>query len=694
MKFLLISFSFALLLMGCSQEQSDNARVKKDLKEEVPLLPFETFFTPNRYKSVLISPDGQWISYVANIEGNDNLLIAPVANPQESKQISQVTNGNLRPSDVSGNTIYRWSRDSKHLIYMVDYDGNEAFDLWVADIATGENRQMTKDAELKTQIAQMSDAQPDVILISEMKMTMPFPEYFTLNIKTGEKTPHFPSRMGVYGYLFDYTYTPRMNLAMAPQTGGFKVEHNVDGNWPVMHEVKREDRGNFLTNFYSNIIHMDADNKHLYAVTSEDRNTSGLFKWNLETGEKELVAENERTDIGKVVYNQTTNHPIAYSSNWARTTWHAIEPGLQADLDIMMQHQPASDVWIESLSKDNKLWVLRLAGPDNPTTYYLYDRNSKKMNKLFSAAPQYEEMALAPMYPYEMTSPDGYKYVSYYTLPPGSDSDSDGIPDQPMPSLMLVHGGPSDERAVYAFGGLLQWFSNRGYATFYVNFRGSPGFGKEFMSASYGEWGGKMHQDLLDQVDWAVAKGIADKNRFGILGGSYGGYATLVGATMTPDVFACAVPIVGPSTLEVFMPHWNVDDFSKILGGDPRTEEGLKFLASRSPVNFAHQTKNPVLVIQGATDTRVPQSQSDLIVEKMVKTGADVTYLLYPDEGHGIVKPHNTKSMWGITEQFLANCLGGRAEPLGDKLQGSTVQIPVGADKIAGLKEPLVDTSE
>jgi dipeptidyl aminopeptidase/acylaminoacyl peptidase len=204
-----------------------------------------------------------------------------------------------------------------------------------------------------------------------------------------------------------------------------------------------------------------------------------------------------------------------------------------------------------------------------------------------------------------------------------------------------------------------------------------------------GEWGEKMHQDLLDQVDWAVNKGIADKDHFGILGGSYGGYATLVGATMTPDVFACAISIVGPSTLEKFMPHWNVDMMSMTLGGDPRTEEGLKFLASRSPVNFAHQTKIPVLVVQGAEDARVPQAQSDIIVEKMQKTGTDITYLLYPDEGHGIVKPHNTKSLWGISEQFLANCLGGRAEPIGNKLEGSTLQVPIGADNVKGLAEIL-----
>lgn len=678
MKMLLISILLSLTLLSCNTEQS----------EELPLLPFETYFTPDLYKAVRVSPNGKWLAYIAPLDGVDNYFVAPVANPQSGKAVTQVTDGSLRAGDVSGNTMYRWSRDSKYIIYPRDYNGNEAFDLWVVDIKTGVNRNLTPNPELKTSILSMSDKNVSEIAISENKMSVPFPNAYKLNLDTGDKQLIIESKPGVFAYFVDYDYEPRLNLALN-QVGSFELQSKIADVWKNYHSIANEDRGNFLANFSNEIIHMGIDNKYLYAVSSKNRDTNGLFKWDLATGQKELLAEDTSTDLNRVIYDQKTHQPIAYASMWKRTVWHALDKTLQAELDFMMQYHPASDVHVESQSADNNLWTLRLMGPNNPTTYYLFDLKQKKMTKLFAAAPHYESMALAPMHPYEMVSPDGLKYISYYTLPVGSDSDSDGIPDKPMPSLMLVHGGPSDERAQYAFGGLLQWLSNRGYATFLVNFRGSAGFGKKFMSAQNGEWGGKMHQDLLDQVDWAVNKGIADKDHFGILGGSYGGYATLVGATMTPDVFACAISIVGPSTLEKFMPHWNVDLMSITLGGDPRTEEGRKFLASRSPVNFAHQTKIPVLVVQGAEDARVPQAQSDIIVEKMQNAGADVTYLLYPDEGHGIVKPHNTKSLWGISEQFFANCLGGRAEPIGDKLEGSTLQVPVGADKVKGLAEIL-----
>jgi dipeptidyl aminopeptidase/acylaminoacyl peptidase len=202
------------------------------------------------------------------------------------------------------------------------------------------------------------------------------------------------------------------------------------------------------------------------------------------------------------------------------------------------------------------------------------------------------------------------------------------------------------------------------------------------------EWGGKMHDDVVDQVNWAVNEGITEHGRIAILGGSYGGYATLVGMTMTPDLFACGIDLVGPSNLEIFMPHWNVDAMSRVLG-DPRTEEGRALLRSRSPISFADQAKGKILIGQGAHDSRVPQAQSDSIVEVFQSNGVAVTYLLYPDEGHGLVRPENVTSFWAVSEEFLAGCLGGRAQPLGDALLGSTVEVPVGAQHIAGLEEAL-----
>ena len=325
---------------------------------------------------------------------------------------------------------------------------------------------------------------------------------------------------------------------------------------------------------------------------------------------------------------------------------------------------------------------------DEPVSFYLYDRESKSGQFLFTSTPQLEGLKLSRMHPYVLTTDDGFDLVSYITLPPWTDPDDDGRPDQPVPIVVYVHGGPNDERAQVGFGALVHWLTNRGYGFLYVNFRGSAGFGKAYMNAQKMEWGGKMHQDVLDQVQWAIDEGVADPHKVAILGGSYGGYEALVGMTMTPDVFACGIAIVGPSNLEIFMPHWDEDRMGKIIG-DPRTEEGRAFLRSRSPINFAQNTKNPVLIGQGARDSRVPQEQSDTVVEKMQQAGVEVTYIVYPDEGHGFAKPANNMSFYAITEVFLGQCLGGRYEPIDVQIEGSSVQVPVGGEHIPGLKEAL-----
>jgi len=302
--------------------------------------------------------------------------------------------------------------------------------------------------------------------------------------------------------------------------------------------------------------------------------------------------------------------------------------------------------------------------------------------------PELVGMPLSKMHPVVIPSRDGLDLVSYLSFPPWADRDGDGRPEEPVPLLLLVHGGPSDERAQYGYGPIVHWMANRGYGVFYFNYRGSPGFGKAFVNAQKMEWGGKMHEDLIDQVQWAIEEGITTRDKVAIIGGSYGGYATLVGMTMTPDVFACGVDLVGPSNLEIFMPHWDVDVMSRTLG-DPRTEEGRAFLQSRSPINFAHQARSPILIGQGANDSRVPQSQSDAMVEDFEENGVAVTYLLYPDEGHGFIRAENNSSFWAITEVFLGECLGGRYEEIGDALEGSSLQVLAGAQHIPGLEAAL-----
>jgi dipeptidyl aminopeptidase/acylaminoacyl peptidase len=297
------------------------------------------------------------------------------------------------------------------------------------------------------------------------------------------------------------------------------------------------------------------------------------------------------------------------------------------------------------------------------------------------------------MHPVSIKSRDNRDLVSYYTLPLDSDQEEDSHPDHPLPAVLLVHGGPW-HRDDWGYNPLHQLLANRGYAVLSVNFRGSTGQGKDFINAANLEWGGKMHHDLIDAVQWTIDQGMADPERMAIMGGSYGGYATLVGLTFTPDIFACGVDIVGPSNLFTLInsipPYWQPQiELWATRVGDHRTEEGQALLNERSPLSYVDQIRRPLLIGQGANDPRVKQSESDQIVQAMQAKGIPVTYVLYPDEGHGFARPENNLSFFAAAEAFLSKCLGGRHEPVGEDFKGSSITVPSGKEHVPGLAEAL-----
>jgi dipeptidyl aminopeptidase/acylaminoacyl peptidase len=351
------------------------------------------------------------------------------------------------------------------------------------------------------------------------------------------------------------------------------------------------------------------------------------------------------------------------------------------------------DMEVLGQTKDGNRWVFVSSAPDDPVPYYMYDRTSGKATRLFTSYPELAKQPLRRTVPVVIASRDGLPLGSYLTLPHAADPNGDGKPDAKAPLVLNVHGGPWG-RDAYGYMAEHQWLANRGYAVLSVNFRGSTGFGKAFVDAAVRQWGGRMHDDLIDAVDWAVRAKITDRETVAIMGGSYGGYATLVGLTFTPDRFACGVDIVGISNLETFLssipPYWK--SFFDVLArnvGDPRTEAGRALLQERSPLNRADAIRRPLLIGQGANDPRVKQSESNQIVSAMKAKGLPVTYVLFPDEGHGFARPENKLAFYGITEGFLSTCLSGRFEPLGDALAGSSATVPVGADIVPGLSQAL-----
>ncbi len=393
-----------------------------------------------------------------------------------------------------------------------------------------------------------------------------------------------------------------------------------------------------------------------------------------------MLAEHAEADIGGLITDRDTYAPLAYAVTVERMAYVALDPAVQADLEFLGA-QGLGDWWIMSRTEDDRTWIVGARSDIRPGVAYLYDRAAGTIDKLYETRPDLHGAPLASMHPVTIPARDGSKLVSYLTLPRRLDPNGTGRPTEPAPMVLLVHGGPW-ARDTFGYNSYAQWLADRGYAVLSVNFRGSTGLGKRFINAGNREWGRRMDDDLLDTVAWALRVGIADASRLAIFGASYGGYAVLAAMTRNPEFYACGVDIVGPSNLETLMatvpPYW-ASFRAQLIGalGDPNTEEGRALLRERSPLHSAGNIRRPLLVAQGANDPRVKQSESDQMVAAMQANGVPVTYLLYPDEGHGFVRPENQLAFVAVAENFLAECLGGDAAPVTpEELQATTMQVP------------------
>ena len=376
--------------------------------------------------------------------------------------------------------------------------------------------------------------------------------------------------------------------------------------------------------------------------------------------------------------------------DYLTTEWKFTDAALKADFEWLQKQLGKGEVIVASRTRADDKWIVSIDPVSKVAATYLYDRKAKKLNALYIARPELQNAPLQPMQAIEIKARDGLVLPSYLTLPPGADKNGDGKADRAVPMVLYVHGGPW-ARDGYGYNGAHQWLANRGYAVLSVNFRASTGFGKKFLNAGNMQWGKTMHNDLLDAVDWAVKQGVANADKVAIMGGSYGGYAALAGLTFTPTTFACAVDIVGPSNLETLLgtipPYWEAGKkqmYSRM--GDPTTDEGKAILRAASPLYKADQIVRPLLIGQGANDPRVKQAESDQIVQAMQAKKIPVTYVLYPDEGHGFAKPNNRIAFNAVSESFLGQCLGGRVEPLGETVRQSTAQVVTGAEHVPGLE--------
>jgi dipeptidyl aminopeptidase/acylaminoacyl peptidase len=418
-------------------------------------------------------------------------------------------------------------------------------------------------------------------------------------------------------------------------------------------------------------------------LSSIGRDKAALLRVDLASGKQTVVGESDKADVSEVWLEPRTREPQAYAVEYLTTEIAPLVPAVGHDIE-RLKAALGPQFEVVSRTLDDTKWVVAVDDPVRVVSSYLYDRGTGKVTKLFDQRPELTGAPLRPMKPLELRARDGLPLVAYLTLPPGAG---------PVPMVIDVHGGPW-ARDSYGFNGEHQWLANRGYAVLSVNYRGSTGFGKKFINAGDHEWARNMHNDLLDAADWAIKEKIAQPDKIAIYGGSYGGYATLVGLTFTPDRFACGVDIVGPSNLFTLLnsipPYWKsfFEDMVRRIG-DPRTAEGRELLKQRSPLTFADRISKPLLIAQGANDPRVKQAEADQIVEAMKARHLPVTYVLYPDEGHGFARPQNRIAFYAVAEGFLHKCLGGRVEPVGNDFAGSSLQVKAGADYIEGLPAAL-----
>ncbi len=678
MKIFIILVALIVLLM--SECVGDKEIQDRQNEENQSLIPRDLLFGNPDKITTRISPDGLKMSFLAPVNGVLNVWVGPAAEPEKARPVTNDTYRGIRS--------YAWAYTNEHILYLQDKDGDENWRIYSVNLSSNETKDLTPFEGVQARVQSVSYKIPQEVIIGLNKRDPKFHDIYKLNIETGNLSLVMENNE-FSGFDIDDNFKIHLALNMTPD-GGAEIFKLTESGWESFQKIGMEDvisTGTLTFNKASDVIYM---------TDSRGRDTAAIYAVNLSTGNKTLIAEDPRADFGGYMVHPTEKVVQAVAFDYERMHWNITDPSIAKDLEYL-QGLEDGDLLVVSRSLDDRIWIVVYMVDNGPSRYYYYDRDRGEARFLFTDREKLEGLPLAKMIPVIIKSRDNLSLVSYYTLPPGSDSNGDGLPDSPLPMVLYVHGGPW-ARDVWGFNSVHQWLANRGYGVLSVNFRGSTGFGKNFTNAANLEWGRKMHDDLIDAVNWSVEQGIADPQRIAIMGGSYGGYATLAGLTFTPKVFACGVDIVGPSNLttllETIPPYWQPEiELYTTRVGDYRTEDGKKLLQERSPLNYVDQIERPLLIGQGANDPRVKQNESDQIVNAMRAKNLSVIYVLYPDEGHGFARPENRLSFYAVAEAFLARYLGGRYEPIGDDFTGANITVPMGAEEIPGLKEALQNRS-
>jgi len=628
------------------------------LTVENPLIPREVLFGNPDRSSVGISPDGTMLSFRAPVDGVMNAWVQPIDG--EARALTSYTD---RP--IGG---LQWSWNGEQLFFTKDKDGDENNHVFAVDIDDAEVHDLTPFDGVAAQLGGTSKDRPDELVIGMNDRDAQYHDLYIVNTRTGKRML-LQQNDGYAGYMLDHDWKVRGRLNMT-DNGGFMTElkDQTTGEWFEFLNVGQEDSMTTQPSGFNK-----AGDK-LYGSSSLGRDKAALVYWNPVKGggvNPTVVFESDKADVSGGVGNPNTHEPEAVTVDYLRPEWHVIDDSdnLSTDLAALAKLN-GSDFHITDRTKDNRTWVIAFGAPDEVPTYWLWSRDAQAGKKLFTTWPALEGHSLLPMQGVEITARDGLTLPSYLTLPASYTKGT------PVPMVVLVHGGPW-ARDRWGYNPYHQWLANRGYAVLSPNFRGSTGFGKNHVNAGDREWYGKMQDDLNDAADWAVKNGYADKDRMAIMGGSYGGYAALAGMTRDPELWACGVDIVGPShvgtLLKTIPPYWApmIKMFETRVGAlnEPA------WLDAISPLTHVQYINKPLLIGQGANDPRVKVAESNQIVEAMNSRNLPVTYIVFPDEGHGFRNPENNMAFNAATEVFLAEHIGGRVEPIGTSIADSSAQV-------------------
>jgi dipeptidyl aminopeptidase/acylaminoacyl peptidase len=613
----------------------------------VELIPREVLFGNPERLSPRISPDGTRLAWIAPHEGVLNVWIAPTSAEggvdwAAAQVVTEDTDRGIR--------MFAWAHDGRHLLYLQDTGGDENWRLHDVDLETMQRRDLTPFDGVQARLIAMERKFPTEVLVGLNRDNAELHDVYRLDLVTGELTKEVDNS-GFIDWIADAQLAVRG--AAAPQPDGgivLLVRDTADAPWRELLTIPADDA---LT---SDVIAFSEDGSSLLGTSSVGANTGRLVRVDVATGAQEVLAADPEADVGGVRLHPDTREPQIVAFEKDRSEYVVLDPSVADDLAAIRALHPGDPMFAGHDDAD-ATWLVGFTNDSGAIPFFAYDRASKAGRFLFEHQPALSRYELAPMEPFSFTSRDGLTVHGYATFPPGADRSG-------LPTVLNVHGGPW-ARDAWGFDPEAQWLANRGYLCVQVNYRGSTGYGKAFVNAGDREWGGKMQDDLTDAVAYVIGQGWADPARVAIYGGSYGGYAALAGATFTPDVFCCAVDIVGPSNLktliETIPPYWApmIAQFHRRVG-DPAQD--ADFLWSRSPLSRVRDIRIPLLIAQGANDPRVKQAESEQIVAALIEAGIDHEYLLFPDEGHGFAKPENRIRFYAAAERFLARYLGGRYE--------------------------------